>query len=210
MSGPLTFLRFGVAKRVEFGIAPPANQSRAIAGNAPLDMAHGQSDMIFAAKYQLMDEQPVQASIGASYTPPTGTGEFTGGAPSYSVSANLGVTLTPKLSLTTSQSFGTQIGAGVDGLNRSFPVYAPSYTLGYAIDNATMVLVQAALVSRQGPTLPSGDRAFLAVQRGLSDRLSVDLEYERNLKPTLGAPQNAIGFGFVWIASPRRATPRPR
>lgn len=202
-SGPLTFVRLGVAKRLELGIAPPALESRAAVGTPPIDTARGLSDVVVAAKYQVLDEQNVQASLGALYTPPTGTGEFTNGGPTYSISGNLGLNVTPKLAFTTSQSFATQIGLG-GGFNHPYAVYAPSYTLAYGIDDKTMLLLQAALVSRQGPTLPSGDRAFVAVQRALSDRLALDVEYERNLKPILGAPQNAIGVGVVWIASPRR------
>jgi hypothetical protein len=202
-SGPLIFMRVGVGNRVELGIAPPAIQSRAVTGIAPVDTAHGQSDVVLAAKYLVLDAKNVQASLGAAYAPPTGTGEFTAGAPTYSVSGNLGIALTPKLSFAMSQAFSTAIGAGADGRSRSFFVYAPSYTFGYTLDGATTLLAQAALVSRQGPLLASGDRALVALQRAVGDRLAIDLDYEVNLKPTLGAPQRAVGFGVVWIAVPR-------
>lgn len=201
-SGPLSFVRAGVAKRLELGIAPPVNQSRAVTGNAPVDTAHGQTDVVLAAKYLVLDGQNAQASLGASYAPPTGTGEFTAGAPTFSVSGNLGIAITPKLSFATSQVFGTAIGAGDNGLSRSFFVYAPSYTLAYALDGMTNVIAQAALVSRQGPALPSGNRTLIALQRAIGSRLAVDLDYETNVKPTLGAPQHAVGAGAVWIVSP--------
>jgi hypothetical protein len=202
-SGPLTFVRVGVANRVELGIAPPAQQSRSVSGIAPVDTARGQSDVVLAAKYLVLDAKNAQASLGVAYAPPTGTGEFTAGAPTYSLSGNLGLAVTPRLSFATSQAFGTAIGADASGRSRSFFVYAPSYTLGYALDGATTVLAQVALVSRQGPLLPSGDRAFVALQRAIGDRLAVDVDYEANLKPALGAPQRALGFGVVWIAVPR-------
>ncbi|HEX3466324.1 MAG TPA: hypothetical protein VHS78_19915 [Candidatus Elarobacter sp.] len=203
-SGPLTFVRAGVAKRVELGIAPPAYQSRAVSGVARVDAAHGQTDVVLAVKYLVLDAQNAQASLGASYAPPTGTGEFTAGAPTFSVSGNLGLALTPKLSLATSQVFGTAIGADVNGASRSFFVYAPSYTLAYALDGMTTVIGQAALVSRQGPVLPSGNRLLFALQRAVGSRLAVDLDYETNVKPTLGAPQHAVGGGLVWILKPAR------
>jgi hypothetical protein len=203
-SGPLTLVRAGIGNRLELGIAPPALQSRSVIGNAPVDTARGQTDIVLAAKYLVLDAKNAQASVGVAYAPPTGTGEFTAGAPTYSISGNLGLVLTPKLSFATSQAFGTAIGADATGVSRSFFVYAPSYTLAYALDGATTLLAQAALVSRQGPVLPSGDRALVALQRAIGDRLAVDVDYEVNLKPTLGAQQRAVGFGMVWIAVPRR------
>lgn len=202
-SGPLAFVRAGVGKRIELGIAPPAQQVRSVTGIAPVDTARGQTDIVLAAKYLVLDAQNAQASLGVAYAPPTGTGEFTAGAPTHSVSGNLGLVLSPKLSFATSQAFGTAIGAGPGGAARSFFVYAPSYTFAYSLDGATTLLAQAALVSRQGPLLPSGNRGLVALQRAIDARLAVDVDYEVNLKPVLGAPQRAAGFGVVWIAVPR-------
>ena len=200
-SGPLTFVRAGIAKRLELGIAPPAAQSRAITGNPPFDAARGTSDLVLAAKYLVIDTAVTQGSIGAAYAPPTGTGEFTAGAPTFALSANLGLTLTPRISLTTSQVFGTAVGANASGANRPFFVYAPSFTLAYALDGATTLLVQDALASRQGPLLPAGSRGFVALQRALGTRLALDVDYEVNLASTTG-PSHAVGIGLVWIAKP--------
>jgi hypothetical protein len=199
--GPLTFVRAGIAKRLELGVAPPARQSRTIAGNPAFDAARGTTDLVLAAKYLIVDTGVTQGSLGASYAPPTGTGEFTAGAPTYSVSANLGITLSSKLSFTTSQVFGTAVGADASGANRTFFVYAPSFTLAYALDGVTTLLVQDALVSRQGPLLPAGSRGFVALQRAIGNRLAVDLDYELNLASTAG-PSHAVGIGLVWIAKP--------
>jgi hypothetical protein len=199
--GPLTFVRAGIAKRLELGIAPPARQSRTFAGTSPFDAARGTTDLVLAAKYLVVDTAVTQGSLGASYAPPTGTGEFTAGVPTYSVSANLGLALSAKLSFTTSQVVGTAAGADASGANRTFFVYAPSFTLAYALDGATTVLVQDALVSRQGPLLPAGSRGFVALQRAVGNRLAVDLDYEINLASTAG-PSHALGVGLVWIAKP--------
>ena len=203
-SGPLTFLRYGIAPRLELGVAPPALESRTAAPGAAFDNARGASDMVGALKYLVLDRQNAQASVGLAYSPPTGSGEFTNGAPTYSCSGNLGVAFGPQLSFATSQVFGTAVGPDAADLNRTFFVYAPSYTLAYAIDGVTTLLAQAALVSRQSPVLPSGDRGFLALQRAIGSRLALDLDYERNLKPSVGSPQQAVGFGFVWLAAPAR------
>jgi len=203
-SGPLTFLRYGIAPRLELGIAPPALESRTAAPGAAFDNARGASDMVGALKYLVLDQQNAQASVGLAYSPPTGSGDFTNGAPTYSCSGNLGLTFSTQFSFATSQVFGTAVGPDAAGLNRTFFVYAPSYTLAYAIDGATTLLAQVALVSRQGPVLTSGDRGFLALQRAFGTRLALDLDYERNLKPSVGSPQQAVGFGFVWIAAPPR------
>jgi hypothetical protein len=203
--GPLTFVRAGIAKRFELGIAPPAPQSRTIAGNSPFDAARGTTDLVLAAKYLVVDTGVTQGSLGASYAPPTGTGEFTAGAPTYSLSANLGLTLSSKLAFTTSQVFGTAVGADASGANRTFFVYAPSFTLAYALGGATTLLVQDALVSRQGPLLPAGSRGYVALQRAVGNRLAVDLDYEVNLASTAG-PSHAVGIGLVWIA---KAANRP-
>jgi hypothetical protein len=200
-SGPLTFVRLGVARRLEFGVAPPANQSRATAGNAPFDAARGVTDFVVAAKYLVLDTGAAQGSLGAAYAPPTGTGEFTAGAPTFSLSANLGLTLTPKLSFTTSQVFGTAVGPDAGGANRTFFVYAPSFTLAYALDGATTLLLQDALVSRQSPLLPAGSRGYVALQRAVGNRLALDLDYEVNLASRTGS-SNAVGFGLVWIVTP--------
>jgi hypothetical protein len=203
-SAPLTFVRAGIAKRLELGIAPPAEQSRAIAGNAPFDAARGMTDLVVAAKYLVLDTGNAQGSFGASYAPPTGTGEFTAGAPTFAVSANLGLALGPRFTFATSQVFGTATGADALGANRTFFVYAPSFTLGYALDGMTTLLVQDALLSRQGPVLPAGSRGFVVLQRAVGNRLALDLDYERNLASRTGS-STALGFGVVWIAAPGRS-----
>jgi hypothetical protein len=201
--GPLTFVRAGIAKRLELGIAPPASHSRAIVGTAPFDTARGTSDIALAAKYLVLDTAGAQGSLGASYAPPTGAGEFTAGAPTFSLSGNLAVALTPRLSFATSQIVGTAAGPDASGANRTFFVYSPSFTLAYALDGATTLLVQDAFASRQGPVLPAGSRGFVALQRAVGNRLALDLEYEVNLAPT-GGNSRALGFGLVWIAKPAR------
>jgi hypothetical protein len=201
-SGPLTFVRAGVAPRLEIGVTPPAEQSRAVTGIAPVDSARGDADAVIAAKYMLRNTAAVQLSVGGAYAPATGTGEFTAGAPTYALSANLGLALTPALSLATSAVWATAIGTSADGLSHPYFVFAPSFTLAVALDADDTLLVQDALVSRQGPLLPSGSRAFVALQRAVGTRLAIDVEYERNLAPTLGPRATALGFGFVWIAAP--------
>jgi len=199
-SGPLTFVRAGIAKRLELGVAPPANQSRSIAGSAALfDAARGASDLVLAAKYLALDRPAVQGSVGAAYAPVTGSGEFTAGAPTFSLSANLGLTLSSRLSFATSLVWGSGVGPDVRGANRTFFVFAPSFTLAYALDGSTTLLVQDALVSRQGPVLPAGSRGFVALQRAVGNRVAFDVDYEDNLAPRAGRA-NAVGFGLVWIA----------
>jgi hypothetical protein len=202
--GPLTFVRAGIAKRLEIGVATLAQQSRAIAGNPPFDAARGASDVVLAAKYLVVNTGVAQGSLGAAYAPPTGTGEFTAGAPTFSVSANLGLALSPKLSFAMSQVIGTGVGTDATGANRTFFVYGPSFTLAYALDGATTLLVQDALVSRQGPLLPAGSRGFIALQRAIGSRFALDLDYEVNLAPRAGSA-NAVGIGLVWIAAPGRS-----
>ena len=204
-SGPLTLLRYGFAPRLEFAFAPPANQSRFVEPGFLFDNARGTDDAALDLKYMLLDHQVTQASVDFAYVPPTGTGEFTNGAPTYSISANLGITLNDRWSFATSQAFGTNVGANAAGLNVTYFDYTPSYTFAYAITNATSLLLQVALESRQGPVEPSGNRSYLALQQAVGSRLAIDLDFERNLKPTTGlGSQQALGFGFVWIAAPPR------
>jgi hypothetical protein len=198
-SGPLTFIRIGIAKRCEIGIAPPANEFRAVSSNVvAFDNARGSTDPVLAIKYLVSDLQSMQVSIGGSYSPPLGRGEFTAGAPTYSLSLNAGFTLGSRWSFSTSQVFGTGIGTLDNGNNSSYFVYSPSFTFAYALDGATTLLAQSALLSRQGPLLPSGNRSLVALQQAVGDRLALDVEYEVNAKPLFG-PQHAIGFGAVWI-----------
>ena len=201
-SGPLGFARLGVAKRLEIGVAPPAPQSRLATGMASLDTARGTADLVIAAKYLVADTGATQASAGIAYSPPTGTGEFTNGIPTFAVSFNVGTALTSRLQLATSLVASTAAGTDTSGMTRSFFVFAPSFTLAYAIDPMDTVLVQDAFVSRQGAVLRSGSRGFIAVQRAIGNRLAIDVDYERNLAPLIGRRSSAIGFGFVWIAAP--------
>ena len=198
-SGPLTLVRAGVTPRLELALAPPAPQSRAPSGIATVDAARGSTDIVLAGKYLVLDTQRAQGSVGASYSAPTGSGEFTAGAPTFSVSANVAVTLTARATFSTSQVAGTAIGADLANRNRSFFVYAPSYTLSYALDANDTLIAQDALVSRQGPLLPAGSRFVLALQHAVGTRLAFDVDVERNLRPTLGSAANAIGAGVVWI-----------
>jgi hypothetical protein len=204
-SGPLALIRVGIAKRLEVGFAPPALQSRLATGVTAVDSARGESDPVFSAKYLIRDTGAVQASLGVAYSPPAGTGEFTNGVPTYSAGINIGAALTPRLSLATSLVAATAAGADASGLTRPFFVFAPSFTVAYSLDSADTVLVQDALASRQGPVLPAGSRAFIALQRGLSSRFAIDLDYEHNLTPQLGQRADAVGLGFVWIVAPGHA-----
>jgi hypothetical protein len=204
-SGPLTLFRYGIAHRLELGIGTPTNQSRYVQPGADFDNAHGQSDAAFNVKYIFIDQEITQASVDLTYTPPTGTGEFTNGLPTYGISANVAFTLSDRWSFATSQALGTNTGNNPVGMNVTYFDYTPSYTFSYAVTSATNLLLQVALESRQGPVEPSGNRAFFAVQQVLGDRLAIDLDFERNLKPTIGlGPQQALGFGFVWIAASSR------
>lgn len=205
-SGPLTLLRAGVSPKLEIAFAAPAPESRAAFGSASVDSARGSTDVVLAAKYLVLDTQRAQGSLGASYSAPTGSGEFTAGAPTFSLSANVAIALSARVTFATSQVAGTAIGPDVANRNRSFFVYAPSYTLSYALDAADTLIAQDALVSRQGPLLPYGSRVVIALQRAFGTRLAVDVDIERNLRPTIGT-QNALGAGVVWIVEsgrPRR------
>jgi hypothetical protein len=204
-SGPLTLVRAGVTPRLELAVAPPEPQSRAIAGLAPVDAARGSTDIVFAAKYLGLDTARAQGSVGASYSPPTGSGEFTAGAPTFSAGANLALAITSRVSLAMSQVVGTAIGADANNRNRRYFVYAPSYTLSYALTDNDTLIVQDALLSRQSAILPSGNRLVLAIQHAVGPRLAFDVDVERNLSPTLGTASNAVGVGLVWIAAPGHA-----
>jgi hypothetical protein len=204
ISGPLTLFRYGVAPRLEVAFATPAQQSRSVQPGSAFDNAHGADDPALDVKYMLLDRQSAQASVDAAYVPPLGSGEFTNGAPTYSISANLGITFSDRWSFAMSQAFGTNVGANTSGRNVTYFDYTPSYTLAYAITNDLTLLAQVALESRQSPVQGSGNRSFLALQQAIGPRLAVDFDFERNLKPTAGlGPQQALGFGFVWIASSR-------
>jgi hypothetical protein len=200
-SGPLTLLRTGVTPRLELAIAPPELQSRAFAGSAPVDAARGATDIVFAAKYLTLDTARAQGSIGVSYSAPTGSGEFTAGAPTFALGANLALAITSRLSFATSQTAGTAVGA-LANRNRSYFIYTPSYTISYALTANDTLIVQDALVSRQGPELPAGARAIVALQHAIGSRLAIDVDLERNLAPTLGYAASAVGAGIVWIVAP--------
>jgi len=204
-SGPLTLIRYGIVPRIEVAIAPPAQQSRSVQLGAQFDNAHGTTDAALDVKYMLLDREVAQASVDVAYVPPTGTGEFTDGAPTYSISANLGITFSDRWSFAMSQAFGTNVGANAAGLNVTYFDYTPSYTLAYSVTDDLSLLAQVALESRQSPVEGSGNRSYLALQQAVGSRLAIDLDFERNLKPAAGlGPQQAIGFGFVWIAAPPR------
>jgi|GEM_PF-1322053 len=203
-SGPLALVRAGVGRRIEVAFAPPAPQSRLVTGIAPADTARGTSDPVVAVKYLLLDRAMTQASLGVAYAPPLGRGEFSNGLPTYALTLNVGTALSPRVSLATSLAASTAAGADARGLTRSYFVFAPSVTLAYALDSMDTVLLQDALVSRQGPVLPAGSRAFVALQRAIGTRLAVDVDYEQNLAPQLGTRARAVGFGVVWIAAPPR------
>jgi hypothetical protein len=203
-SGPLTLFRAGVTPRLELALAPPEPESRAISGLAPVDAARGSTDIVFAAKYLTLDTARAQGSVGASYSPPTGSGEFTAGAPTFSAGANLALAITARVSLAMSQVIGTAIAADATKRNRRYFVYAPSYTLSYALTGNDTLILQDALLSRQNPILPAGNRLVVALQHAVGTRLALDVDVERNLSPTLGSASNAVGAGLVWIVAPGR------
>jgi hypothetical protein len=198
--GPLTFIHAGIARNLEVGIAPPAYQTRSISGTPPFDAARGTTDIVLSAKALIANTAAAQASVGIAYAPPTGSGEFTAGAPSYALAVNAGVPLGARASVSMSQAIGTAAGPDALGANRTFFVYTPSVTVGYAIDGVTALLLQDAFVSRQGPVLPAGSRGFIVLQHAAGNRLAIDVDYEINLASLYG-PSHAFGAGFVWSAA---------
>jgi hypothetical protein len=196
----LAFVRVGIAKRLEFGFTPPASEVRSASGASSFDAARGTTDVVAALKYLVWDSASVQVSAGAAYSDPTGTGEFTAGAPTYATSANVAVALTRRLALSTSLVLGTAVGPDTAQLNRTFVVFSPSVTLAYALDTVDTLLIQDAFTSRQGPVDPAGSRGFVALQRALGPRLALDAEFEMNLLPLAGRAARALGFGVVWYA----------
>ena len=194
----LAFVRVGIARRLEFGFAPPASELRSASGVSSFDAARGATDVAVALKYLVWDSPIVQISTGAAYGDPSGSGEFTAGAPTYATSANVAVALTPRLSLSTSLVLGTAVGPDAAQFNRTFVAFSPSVTLAYALDSVDTVLIQDAFTSRQGPVSPAGSRGFVGLQRALGRRLALDAEFEQNLLPLAGRAARAIGFGVVW------------
>ena len=203
LDGPLTFVRVGIGRNLEVGIAPPTYQTRTIAGMPPFDAALGTSDSVVAAKLLVANTTAAQASLGFAYAPPTGSGEFTAGASTFAFAANLGVPVGARVSIAMSQAAGAAAGPDAFGFNRMFFVYTPSVTLAYALDGVTTLLVQDAFVSRQGPVLPAGSRGFVVVQHAAGDRLAVDVDYEINLA-SLKGPSHALGLGLVWSVARAR------
>jgi Putative MetA-pathway of phenol degradation len=202
-SGPLTVLRYGLAPRLEVVFAPPVPQSRSARGPSPFPAARGTSDATLGAKLMLIDRAAVQLSFGASYTPPTGSTAFTAGAPTFTVGLNSSFALSPALTLTIDEAVQTATGAFPDGTTRVYAVHAPSYAIALAVGPHDTLLLQDALLSRQGPLLPAGSRLALALQHAIGTRLALDVDLERNAAPLNGA-QHAVGAGLVWVLVPAR------
>jgi hypothetical protein len=199
VSYPLPLVRYGLAPRLEIAIAPPTQIVRSVSGAFAFAPAAGTTDSAISAKWLVADAPAFQASIGAGYVFPTGNVAFTNGAGSASFGVNAGFTLGPKISLTLSATMMNAFGSDPNGDTIPFFTFAPSLTLGYAIDAATTLLVQDALVSRTSPVGASGSRAFVALQHALGSRLAIDVEYERNLTPLPGTQAWAFGVGAVWL-----------
>lgn len=197
---PLALIRVGLGARWEIVLDPPSHANRTGASLGGVFVpAVGSEDSGFGFKRMLDDRGSFQDAAEIFYTAPTGSpsgsGGFSAGAPTYTLSytgafaiGNLGVSIT--------QNFMANATPLDPTGGASFFSYQPSATLTYAFAPKFMLIASDQITTPLGPTGGTGNRALFAIQRVLSPGTVLDAEYEFNALPALPSNrQHAFGIG---------------
>ena len=201
---PLALLRLGLGARTEIVVQPPAHSNR---GGASLGgvfiPATGAQDVGFGFKRMLDDRPTFQDAVAVFFTAPTGapqgSGGFSAGGPTYTLTYTAAFALNGNVGISLTQNaIANAAPNDPTGATRFFS-YQPSLTLSYAFAPNLTLLVGDQITTPLAPNGGTGNRALVGLQRVFSPGIAIDAEYEVNALPAAPAfRQHAFGIGTAF------------
>jgi hypothetical protein len=195
-SYPQTLVRAGtVVPHLEISVTPPS-EFRSGA-------ATGYSDITFGAKYELGYSARWVYGVNAVVSEPTGSSAYTAGGSSYTGNFNWGYTLNPEFALSGTLGFDAfAAGFGPTGNLQHYSAFIPTLEATAALPGSTQAFAEAAYFSKAGYAQPSRWYYDFGLQKVLSRKVLVDVEYGFSPTSILGQTQQYVGGGVSFYLGP--------
>lgn len=197
-SYPLTLIRVGIDKRDELVLLPATMAVRAGSAAPAFTPAIGTQDDGIGWKHAFHSRAWYQDAAEIFMTYPTGTGGYTLGEPSFSLSYVGAFGLGPRVFASASAGVYQGPGTTPAGATQRYASLQPSLTVGYVIDDRTFVYANENWSFPNGPQDASGNVLLVALAHSITPRAVVDVETTYDLIPTPNYRQTSIGFGGAY------------
>ncbi len=170
-SYPQTLVRAGtVVPHLEIAVTPP---SEFRSGSAS-----GYSDITFGAKYELGYGARWVYGVNAVVSEPTGSTAYTAGGSSYTGNFNWGYTINSEFALSGTLGFNAfAAGFGPTGSLQHYSAFIPTLEATAALPASAQAFAEAAYFSKAGYAQPSRWYYDFGLQKDLSKKVQVDVEY---------------------------------
>jgi hypothetical protein len=194
---PQSFLRLGLATRVEFDVIGPNYEgTRSYAPGSVGQTTHGVTDSGLGVKYELPQAGRWTLAFDGLYTGPNGSPFLTAGNATLTGNFDASYALSPATGIGTTIAVSSTGGNGARG-HLQYGVTMPSFVVTTQIPHFYQFYAEYVLVSKVGPD--QGARAFtdFGVQKLLGSRTEIDVEYGHAFTGIPSLRFNYIGSGVV-------------
>lgn len=195
-SYPQTLIRAGtVVPHLEISVTPPS-EFRAGA-------ATGYSNVTFGAKYELGYGARWVYGVNAVVSEPTGSSAYTAGGSSYTGNFNWGYTLNSEFGLSGTLGFNSfAAGFGPSGGLQHYSAFIPTLEATAALPGGAQAFAEAAYFSKAGYAQGSRWYYDFGLQKVVSKKVLVDVEYGFSPTSILGQTQQYVGGGVSLYLGP--------
>lgn len=176
---PQGFLRFGAAPGFELDVAGP----------------NGKFDSGFGLKYEFAHDAQHAYAVDAIYTLPTGSAQFTSGAPAEQVNFDYSGPLTPGTGFGTTLGVANSAAQALDGHTARTTTFLPSAVVTTLLNDRTQLYLEGYGSTRLRPDGGSLFGLDGGVQYLISPRLEIDAELGRTVTGVAISHYAGIGFG---------------
>jgi hypothetical protein len=193
---PQTLIRAGtVAPHLEISVTPPSEIR-----SGPTT---GYADMTFGAKYELGYSSRWVYGVNAVVSEPTGSLQYTAGGSSYTGNFNWGYTISPEFAASGTLGFNAfAAGFGAAGNLQHYAAFIPTLELTAALPATTQAFIEGAYFSHAGYAQPSRWYYDFGLQKDLSKKVQVDVEYGFSPTSIDGQTQQYVGGGVSVYLGP--------
>lgn len=186
------YTRFGVRDRFELDVIAP-NYNRVSAAGV---FTHGYNDAGLAFKYEFVPKTKFTWGVDGILTAATGSNGFSAGAPGYTGNLDVAYAASPAIGIGTTLALSSLSGFAANGNRSRYTSFMPSVVISDQFPNFYQLFVEYVYNSKIAPDLGSRTQYDISLQKLLTKRLEVDLEYGASLTPVNGAKFHYVGFGF--------------
>ncbi|HEV2262842.1 MAG TPA: transporter [Candidatus Rubrimentiphilum sp.] len=187
---PQGFLRFGLARGLEFDVIGPAYEAQ----SAPGLQQNGFLDSGAGLKYEYYQDPSNVAAVDVLYTAPTGSAAFTAGAPIATLNLDYGHSFSSSSGFATTLGVQSSFASDLNGRSSRFFAALPSIVFTTQSNTVTQFYAEAYGQTR---LRPDGGALFGldgGVQYLITDSLEIDGEVGSTVTDLVRA--HYVGFGF--------------